>query len=139
MLRYFEGKPYFKFISLAIVRYQVNRLQIGFVVVSAGGCKIKMPCTVYGTRVTGISAIHYSMGIFSAAGLPISHKPSPHPAHAVAEQCKVNKTDREYSRLPYGQEIWKRKPLSIELSSGKVFLQKLGYIPVRMALAGRAL
>lgn len=58
---------------------------------------------------------------------------------ALLEQCKVNKTDREYSRLPYGQEIWKRKPLSIELSSGKVFLQKLGYIPVRMALAGRAL
>ena len=29
---------------------------------------------------------------------------------ALLEQCKVNKTDREY-------HIWKRKPLSIELSS----------------------
>ena len=29
---------------------------------------------------------------------------------ALLEQCKVNKTDREY-------QIWKRKPLSIELSS----------------------
>ena len=39
----------------------------------------------------------------------------------LLEQCKVNKTDREY-------QIWKRKPLSIELSSEKVFLQKLEYI-----------
>ena len=40
---------------------------------------------------------------------------------ALLEQCKVNKTDREY-------QIWKRKPLSIELSTEKVFLQKLDYI-----------
>ena len=39
----------------------------------------------------------------------------------LLELCKVNKTDREY-------QIWKRKPLSIELSSEKVFLQKLEYI-----------
>ena len=51
---------------------------------------------------------------------------------ALLEQCKVNKTDREY-------QIWKRKPLRIELSSEKVFLQKLEYIPVRTASAGRAL
>ncbi len=50
----------------------------------------------------------------------------------LLEQCRVNKTDREY-------QIWKRKPLSIELSSEKVFLQKLEYIPVRTASAGRAL
>ena len=45
---------------------------------------------------------------------------------ALLEQCKVNKTDREY-------QIWKRKPLSIELSSEKVFLQKLDihYNPVK--------
>ena len=36
-------------------------------------------------------------------------------------QFKVNKTDREY-------QIWKRKPLSIELDSEKIFLQKLEYI-----------
>ena len=37
------------------------------------------------------------------------------------EKYKVNKTDREY-------QIWKRKPLSIELGSEKIFLQKLEYI-----------
>ena len=49
---------------------------------------------------------------------------------ALLEQCKVNKTDREY-------QIWKRNPLSIELSSEKVFLQKLEYIhynPVKLNL-----
>jgi hypothetical protein len=35
----------------------------------------------------------------------------------LPEQCKVNKADREY-------QIWKREPLSIELSSEKLFLQK---------------
>ena len=39
----------------------------------------------------------------------------------LLEQCKVDKTDREY-------QIWKRKPLSIELGSEKIFLQKLEYI-----------
>ena len=39
----------------------------------------------------------------------------------LLERCKVDKTDREY-------QIWKRKPLSIELSSEKLFLQKLAYI-----------
>ena len=39
----------------------------------------------------------------------------------LLEQCEVNKTDREY-------QICKRKPLSIELSSEKIFLQKLEYI-----------
>ena len=37
------------------------------------------------------------------------------------EKCKVNKTDREY-------QIWKIKPLSVELGSEKIFLQKLKYI-----------
>ena len=35
--------------------------------------------------------------------------------------CLVNKKDRQY-------QIWKRKPLSVELSSEKVFQQKLEYI-----------
>ena len=48
---------------------------------------------------------------------------------ALLEQCKVNKTDREY-------QIWKRKPLSIELSSEKVFLQKLEYIHFNPVKAG---
>ena len=37
------------------------------------------------------------------------------------DQCKVNKTHREY-------QIWKRKPLSVELGSKKIFLQKLEYV-----------
>lgn len=48
----------------------------------------------------------------------------------LLERCKVDKTDREY-------QIWKRKPLSIELSSEKLFLQKLAYIhdnPVRAGI-----
>ena len=44
-------------------------------------------------------------------------------------QCKVNKSDREY-------QIWKRKPLSIELSSQKVFMQKLEYIQYNPVAAG---
>ena len=47
----------------------------------------------------------------------------------LLEQCRVNKTDREY-------QIWKRKPLSIELSSEKVFLQKLEYIHYNPVRAG---
>ena len=43
----------------------------------------------------------------------------------LLEKCKVDKVDREY-------QIWKRKPLSFELSSEKVILQKLDYIPVRL-------
>ena len=49
---------------------------------------------------------------------------------ALLEQCLVNKIDREY-------QIWKRKPLSIELSSEKVLLQKLEYIhynPIKASL-----
>jgi REP element-mobilizing transposase RayT len=47
----------------------------------------------------------------------------------LLEQCKVNKTDREY-------QIWKRKPLRIELSSEKVFLQKMEYIHYNPVKAG---
>ena len=39
---------------------------------------------------------------------------------------KVNKYDREY-------QIWKREPLSVELITEAVFIQKLEYIPVRLA------
>jgi hypothetical protein len=45
------------------------------------------------------------------------------------KQCKVNKTDREY-------QIWKRKPLSVELRSEKVFFQKLEYIHNNPVKAG---
>ena len=45
------------------------------------------------------------------------------------EQCKMNKTDRQY-------QIWKRKPLSIELSSENVFKQKLEYIHYNPVKAG---
>ena len=48
---------------------------------------------------------------------------------ALLEQCKVNKTDRQY-------QIWKRKPLSVELSSEKVFQQKLEYIHYNPVKAG---
>jgi len=44
---------------------------------------------------------------------------------------KVNKYDREY-------QFWKRDPLSIELFSPAVFEQKIDYVPVRTASAGRA-
>lgn len=47
----------------------------------------------------------------------------------MLEQCMVNKTDRKY-------QIWKRKPLSIELSSEKVFMQKLEYIHYNPVKAG---
>lgn len=48
----------------------------------------------------------------------------------LLEKCRVNKKDRAY-------QIWKRNPLSVELSSQKVFLQKLEYIhdnPVKAGL-----
>lgn len=48
---------------------------------------------------------------------------------ALLEQCRVNKTDRQY-------QIWKRKPLSIELSSDKVFFQKFDYIHYNPVNAG---
>ena len=45
---------------------------------------------------------------------------------SLMEEFKVNKYDRTY-------QIWKREPLSIELFTEKAFLQKLEYIPVRLA------
>jgi putative transposase len=47
----------------------------------------------------------------------------------VLEELKVNKYDRTY-------QIWKREPLSIELFSEKVFLQKLQYIHENPVAAG---
>ena len=47
----------------------------------------------------------------------------------LLEQCRVNKSDRDY-------QVWKRKPLSIELSSAKAFLQKLEYIHYNPVKAG---
>ena len=49
--------------------------------------------------------------------------------NSLIEQCKVNKADREY-------QVWKRKPLSIELRSESVFVQKLEYIHYNPVKAG---
>lgn len=52
----------------------------------------------------------------------------------LLESLRVQKHDREY-------QIWKREPLSVELFSRKVFLQKLNYIhdnPVRAGLCQNA-
>jgi len=49
----------------------------------------------------------------------------------LMEKCRVNKKDRQF-------QIWKRNPLCVELSSQKVFLQKLEYIhynPVKASLS----
>lgn len=51
---------------------------------------------------------------------------------ALLQQCLVNKTDRRY-------QFWKRKPLSVELSWEKVFLQKLDYIHYNPVHAGLCL
>ena len=48
----------------------------------------------------------------------------------LLEELKVNKYDRTY-------QVWKREPLSIELRTNEVFIQKLEYIhynPVRAGL-----
>jgi putative transposase len=45
---------------------------------------------------------------------------------AALQDFKVNKYDRNY-------QIWQRDSLSIELRTHAVFLQKLEYIPVRLA------
>jgi putative transposase len=47
----------------------------------------------------------------------------------ILEKCRLNKKDRTF-------QIWKRNPLSIELSSQKVFLQKLEYIHDNPVKAG---
>jgi REP element-mobilizing transposase RayT len=47
----------------------------------------------------------------------------------LLEQLRVNKFDRTY-------QIWKREPLSIELFTEKVFLQKLAYIHENPVSAG---
>jgi REP element-mobilizing transposase RayT len=47
----------------------------------------------------------------------------------LLETLKVNKYDRAY-------QIWKRKPLSIELFTEKVFLQKLEYLHQNPVVAG---
>ena len=47
------------------------------------------------------------------------------------ENYKVQASDREY-------QFWKRNPLSIDLWSRHVFLQKLYYIPDSTASTGRA-
>lgn len=47
----------------------------------------------------------------------------------LLEQVRVNKFDRTY-------QIWKREPLSIELFTEKVFLQKLEYIHENPVSAG---
>ena len=50
---------------------------------------------------------------------------------ALLEEMKSKNLNRKY-------QVWKRRALSIELFTENVFMQKLDYIPVRPALAGRA-
>jgi putative transposase len=50
----------------------------------------------------------------------------------LLEKCRVNKKDRTF-------QIWKRNPLSVELSSQKVFLQKMEYIHYNPVEAGLTL
>ena len=47
----------------------------------------------------------------------------------TGEAIKVNKYDRTY-------QVWKREPLSIELFSESVFLQKFDYIHENPVVAG---
>ena len=49
--------------------------------------------------------------------------------NVLIEQCRVNKADRL-------SQIWKREPLSIELSSKAVFIQQLEYIHYNPVSAG---
>ena len=51
---------------------------------------------------------------------------------SLLEAFKVNKYDREY-------QIWKREPLSIELFTEAVFMQKLEYIHINPVEAGLCL
>ena len=76
-----------------------------------------------------LHAIQLSFMKFTAQQIKFAYTDS---NNVLIEQCRVNKADRLY-------QIWKREPLSIELSSEAAFLQKLEYIPVRTDLAGRAL
>lgn len=48
---------------------------------------------------------------------------------AMMEEFKVNKYDRDY-------QIWKREPLSVELRTHDVFMQKLEYIHYNPVKAG---
>ncbi len=50
----------------------------------------------------------------------------------ILEKCRVNKKDRTF-------QIWKRNPLSVELSLQKVFLQKMEYIHYNPVEAGLTL
>ena len=50
----------------------------------------------------------------------------------ILEKCRVNKKDRTF-------QIWKRNPLSVELSSQKVFIQKMEYIHYNPVEAGLTL
>ena len=73
-----------------------------------------------------LTSIQLSFMKFTAQQIKFALKDENNP---LLEQGKVSKTDREY-------QIWKREPLSIELSSEKVFLQKLEYIHYNPVKAG---
>ena len=60
-----------------------------------------------------LSSIQLSFMKFTAQQIKFALDP------ALLQQAKVNKTDREY-------QIWKRKPLSVELSSEKSIPAKIG-------------
>ncbi len=57
----------------------------------------------------------------------LKHLQIDHPE--ILEKLKINKPDRVY-------QVWKREPLSIELFTQKVFLQKLEYIHNNPVAAG---
>ena len=74
-----------------------------------------------------LQAIQLSFMKFTAQQIKFAYLDS---NNIIIDQCLVNKMDRMY-------QIWKREPLSVELSSEKVFLQKLEYIhynPVKACL-----
>jgi REP element-mobilizing transposase RayT len=73
-----------------------------------------------------LKSIQLSFMKFTAQQLKFAYTDDNNP---LIEQCRVNKTDREY-------QVWKRKPLSIELHSESVFFQKLEYIHYNPVKAG---
>ncbi|HTN07942.1 REP-associated tyrosine transposase [Agriterribacter sp.] len=73
-----------------------------------------------------LKSIQLSFMKFTAQQLKFAYTDDKNP---LIEQCRVNKADREY-------QVWKRKPLSIELRSESVFVQKLEYIHYNPVKAG---
>ena len=73
-----------------------------------------------------LQSIQLSFMKYTAQQIKFAYKDN---SNSLIEECRVHKADREY-------QIWKREPLSIELSSEAVFLQKLDYIHYNPVQAG---